>query len=115
MNYQIWLLNSWHWFFYLLLDRENALIVSIKTISEILGWSEPTVYRQIKILKDKNLVSIAKSGTSNIYFINSQVAWTTYGNKKEYSKFNANVLISKSEQEYRIKANKFKQIDLKAL
>lgn len=58
---------------------------------------------------------IAKSGTSNIYFINSQVAWTTYGNKKEYSKFNANVLISKSEQEYRIKANKFKQIDLKAL
>lgn len=97
------------------MDRENALIVSIKTISEILGWSEPTVYRQIKILKDKNLVSIAKSGTSNIYFINSQVAWTTYGNKKEYSKFNANVLISKSEQEYRIKANKFKQIDLKAL
>ena len=48
---------------------------------------------------------------NNIYFINSQVAWTTYGNKKEYSKFNANVLISKSEQEYRIKANKFKQIE----
>ena len=94
------------------MDRENALIVSIKTISEILEWSEPTVYRQIKTLKDKNLISIAKSGTSNIYFINSQVAWTTYGNKKEYSKFNANVLISKSEQEYRIKANKFKQIDL---
>ena len=94
------------------MDRENALIVSIKTISEILEWSEPTVYRQIKTLKDKTLISIAKSGTSNIYFINSQVAWTTYGNKKEYSKFNANVLISKSEQEYRIKANKFKQIDL---
>ena len=35
------------------MDRENALIVSIKTISEILEWSEPTVYRQIKTLKDK--------------------------------------------------------------
>ena len=64
------------------MDRENALIVSIKTISEILEWSEPTVYRQIKVLKEKNLITIAKSGTSNIYFINSQVAWTTYGNKK---------------------------------
>lgn len=94
------------------MDRENALIVSIKTISEILEWSEPTVYRQVKTLKEKNLITIAKSGTSNIYFINSQIAWTTYGNKKEYSRFNANVLISKSEQEYRIKASKFKQIDL---
>ena len=94
------------------MDRENALIVSIKTISEILEWSEPTVYRQIKVLKEKNLITIAKSGTSNIYFINSQVAWTTYGNKKEYSRFNASILISKSEQEYRIKASKFKQLDL---
>lgn len=94
------------------MDRENALIVSIKTISEILEWSEPTVYRQIKTLKEKNLITTAKSGTSNIYFINSQVAWTTYGNKKEYSRFNASVLISKSEQEYRIKASKFKQLDL---
>ena len=94
------------------MDRENALIVSIKTISEILEWSELTVYRQIKVLKEKNLITIAKSGTSNIYFINSQVAWTTYGNKKEYAKFNASVLISKSEQEYRIRASKFKQLDL---
>lgn len=94
------------------MDTQNALMVSVKAMSEILEWSEPTVYRQIKTLKEKNLITIAKSGTANIYFINSQIAWSTYGNKKEYSKFSANVLISKTEQNYRIKSSKFKQLDL---
>ena len=94
------------------MDRENALIVSIETISELLEWSRPTVCRKIKFLKDKNFISTARTGNSNIYFINANVAWSTYGNKKEYAKFKASVLISKSEQEYRIKATKFKQLDL---
>ena len=94
------------------MDRENALIVSIETISELLEWSRPTVCRKIKFLKEKNFITTARTGNSSIYFVNANIAWSTYGNKKEYSKFNANVLISKSEQEYRIKANKFKQIDL---
>ena len=93
------------------MDRENALIVSIKTISEILEWSEPTVYRQIKVLKEKfnhncqirNIKYLFHKFTSCLDYIRKQ---------KEYAKFNASVLISKSEQEYRIRASKFKQLDL---
>lgn len=94
------------------MDRENALIVSIETIAELLEWSRPTVCRKIKFLKDKNFITSSRTGNSNIYFINANVAWTTYGNKKEYAKFKASVLISKSEQEYKIKSSKFKQLDL---
>lgn len=94
------------------MDQENALIVSVETISEMLEWGVATVYRQIKILKDKQLINVGKTGTSNIYFINANVAWATYGNKKNYAKFKASVLISESEQKYRAKASKFKQLDL---
>ncbi len=94
------------------MDRENALIVSIETISELLEWSRPTVCRKIKFLKEKNFITTARTGNSSIYFVNANIAWSTYGNKKEYAKFKASVLISKSEQEYRIKASKFKQLDL---
>lgn len=94
------------------MDRENALIVSIETISELLEWSRPTVCRKIKFLKEKNFITTARTGNSSIYFVNANIAWSTYGNKKEYAKFKASVLISKSEQEYRIKSTKFKQLDL---
>ena len=32
--------------------------------------------------------------------------------KREYAQFKANVFVSKSEQEYKIKSSKFKQLDL---
>lgn len=94
------------------MDRENALIVSIETMSEMLEWSTATIYRKLKVLRDNNFLTSQRTGNSSIYFINANVAWTTYGNKKQYAKFKANVLISKSEQEYRLKSSKFKQLDL---
>lgn len=94
------------------MDRDNALIVSQECMSEILGWSIPTIKRKIQVLKEKNFISTKRTGNSSIYFINANVAWSTYGNKKEYAHFKANVIISKSEQDYRIKASKFKQLDL---
>ena len=39
----------------------------------------------------------SKSGTSNVYIVNPDVAWTSYGNQKQYCKFQANVLLSSSE------------------
>ena len=66
----------------------------------------------VGLVKEKNFITTARTGNSSIYFVNANIAWSTYGNKKEYSRFNASILISKSEQEYRIKASKFKQLDL---
>ena len=45
-------------------------------------------------------------------FVNANIVWTSYANKREYAQFKANVFVSKSEQEYKIKSSKFKQLDL---
>ncbi len=94
------------------MDQENALLVSRETMSEILGWSVETIKRKIKVLKDLKFIDVLKSGTSNVYVINANIAWTTYGNKKDYAKFRASVLVSRTEQEYKAKTSKFKQLDL---
>ena len=61
------------------------------------GKSSRTVTRCIKELYDGGYVDILKSGTSNVYIINQAIAWTSYGNQKQYCKFNGNILISASE------------------
>lgn len=94
------------------MDRDNALIVSIETMAELMEWSIATINRKIKVLKDKQFITSQRTGNSSIYFINANIAWTTYANKKEYAKFKANVLISKSEQQYKVTSSRFKQLDL---
>lgn len=94
------------------MDHTNSLVVSRDAIAEILELSVPTVDRKLKFLKEKNFISVIKSGTSNIYTVNSKIAWTTYANKKQYAKFTSNVLVSRTEQNYQIRGSKFKQLDL---
>jgi DNA-binding transcriptional ArsR family regulator len=95
------------------MDNTNSLIVSRDAIAEILEMSVPTVDRKLKFLRDKNFITVIKSGTSNIYTVNSKIAWTTYANQKQYAKFTSNVLVSRTEQDYKIKSNKSpKQLDL---
>jgi len=86
-------------FLILHMDTENCLIVSGETLAECLGWSLRTVRSKVKVLYDLQMIDILKSGNTNIYCINSNLAWSTYANKKQYAKFRARVLISKSEQE----------------
>ena len=85
------------------MDQSNSLIVSRETIGEILGMSIATVDRKLKFLKDNNFITTIKSGVSSIYMINANIAWSTYGNMKKYAQFKASVLISKTEQDYKIK------------
>lgn len=94
------------------MDRENALVASRDVLAELLEFSVPTVDRKIKVLKDKQFLDVVKSGTSNIYLVNSSIAWTTYGNKKQYSKFSATVLVGKSEQQYRSKSSNKRQLEI---
>lgn len=94
------------------MDRENALVASRDVLAELLEFSVPTIDRKIKVLKDKQFLDVVKSGTSNIYLVNSSVAWTTYGNKKQYSKFRATILVGKSEQELRSKSSNKRQLEI---
>lgn len=79
-------------------DRYNAIICSSAVLEEALGYSRPTVARAIKFLKDNNFIDIKKSGTTNIYLINKEISWKSWGNNFKYAEFGANVLISENEQ-----------------
>ena len=80
------------------MNKMNAIIASYKVIQEVLGLSQPTVARSIKYLKEKGFIAIYKSGSSNVYVINNNLVWTNYGNKIQYCKFPAEVILSASEQ-----------------
>ena len=97
------------------MDGTNALAVSNVALSELLQVTTRTIQRAVKYLKDSGLICVLKTGTSNVYIVNPEVAWTSYGNQKQYCKFKANVLLSSSENAEYLKNPKatthFKTID----
>jgi predicted transcriptional regulator len=102
------------------MDEYNAVMCSYKVLQEVLETSKATIQRNIQILKDKGYIAVLKSGTSNVYAINDSVYWKSWGNKKQYSKFPANVVLAMSEQDddYQISfaeigAERHKEVKLK--
>lgn len=99
------------------MDIYNAVVCSYKVLQEYFDISQDTVRRSIKLLKEKKYIEVYKSGTSNIYAVNKEIAWSSWGNNYKYGKFGANIILSESEQEERvqaqIKAEKVKQLSLK--
>lgn len=86
------------------MDDYNAVICSYKVLQETFDISQVTVARAIKILKDKKYIEVYKTGTSNIYAVNKNIAWNSWGTNFQYAKFGANIILSESEQEESIKA-----------
>lgn len=80
------------------MDQENTLIVSMTTLSEIFNVSRVTIDKRVRVLKERNFIDVYKSGNTNVYAINAEIAWKTWENKREYAQFRSSVLISKSEQ-----------------
>lgn len=97
------------------MDGYNALMASYQVFVDYTGKSRVTCSKAIKWLYDNGYLDILKSGTSNVYIINQDIAWTSYGNQRKYCKFNGNVLVSAEENKdwfYRYqKRNKFKKLD----
>ena len=79
------------------MDGTNALCVSNIALQELLSCGKATVCRAVKHLKDNGWVCVLKSGTSNVYIVNPEVAWTSYGNQKQYCQFTSSVLLSSTE------------------
>lgn len=95
------------------MDGKNALMASYQVFVDYLDVSPSTVKRAIKLLYDNGFVDILKSGTSNVYIVNQDVAWTSYGNQKKMCKFNGNVLVSAVENKdyfYRNQNDRFKTL-----
>lgn len=81
------------------MDSYNAVMCSQIVLQEKFNVSRTTVARAIKLLKDKQYIEIYKSGTSNIYAVNKEIAWNSWGNNYKHGKFGANIILSESEQE----------------
>lgn len=80
------------------MDQKNALVCSMNVFCEALGFSRQTISRAIKILRERQFIDVKKSGTTNVYLLNSELAWKSWGNGYKYAEFNANVLLSASDQ-----------------
>lgn len=97
------------------MDGMNSLCVSQQALTELLGFSRQTISKSTKYLKDNGWICVLKSGSSNVYIINPEVAWTSYDNQKQYCKFQSNILLSASENNEYLKSaqafSRFKTID----
>lgn len=81
-------------------DRRNALVASYGTMSKGLNLAERTIRNSIGYLKEKNLITVLKSGTTNVYVLNDQIIWKDTADRKDkFSQFSAEVIITASEQE----------------
>lgn len=94
------------------MDGYNAVVCSYQVLQEYFDVSKPTITRAVKLLKERNYIDVHKSGTSNVYTVNKQIAWNSWGNHFKYAKFGANIIISESEQTAQIKTLRHKEVAL---
>ena len=86
------------WFIAKQMDGYNALIASYAVFQEALNMSIPTIARGVKVLKEKGILHIKKSGSANVYIMNPDLIWKSWSNNKQYCEFPAKVILSASEQ-----------------
>lgn len=79
------------------MNRTNAVVMSQKTMGQILGYSRATLSRGIALLKRENWMQTVSIGSANGYILNSKVLWRDHGGKR-YASFFAEVIVSEDEQ-----------------
>lgn len=88
----------------------NKVMMSQKAIMEYFGLSRSTVARSITVLKKQGFIYILKSGTSNVYILNDDLVWKSWGKNHQYCEFPVNVILSMSEQtDYKKNFSKLKK------
>lgn len=80
-------------------DRFNAIMCSPKVLEEALGLSQATIYRAINVLREEKFIDVKKSGGSNVYLLNKELVWKSWGTNFKYAEFGAKIILSESEQE----------------
>lgn len=80
-------------------NNYNAVIVSQKSLGLIFKRTTKTINLAIKVLKEHNFINIKKDGRGNMYFINSNLVWKSYGSNYKFAEFNAKIIFSQEEVE----------------
>lgn len=95
------------------MDHRNALACSYSVFEDYFGVSKDTIRRALKLLRENGFIDVLKMGTSNVYLINTEIAWSSWDNQKQYAQFDGKMLVSKKENkdyEYRTQFDKFKAL-----
>lgn len=98
------------------MDNYNAIMCSYKVLEEALGYKRNALSKAVNLLKEHHYIDVKKSGTSNIYFINKELYWKSWGTNYKYAEFGAKIIISESEQENendetkKVKSEKIRQL-----
>ena len=101
------------------MDNYNALICSYKILQETFEVSHSTVARAIKLLQEHKYLHVAKSGTTNVYMVNKELYWHSYGTNYARAEFGAKIIISADEQdteykeEIQTQIKKYKAVEIK--
>lgn len=75
----------------------SGIIISAPALARQMNISERSAKSATAILRDMKFVQILKSGNTNVYIVNSRVAWQ--GNRgMRYASFNAQLLVDEQEQ-----------------
>lgn len=75
----------------------NGIVISAPALARQMEISERTAKSAIAVLRDAKFVQILKSGNTNVYIVNSRVAWQ--GNRgMRYASFNAQIVVDEGEQ-----------------
>lgn len=95
------------------MDNRNALACSYAVFEDYFGKSKMTIYRGIKTLEENGFIDILKMGTSNVYLVNQDLAWTDKNTSKKFAKYDGKILVSKKENkdyEYRNQFDRLKSL-----
>lgn len=98
LTHQNGLAGSIFFFFCENMNGNNSIACSYKVLEEYFGASRMSVYRAIKLLKERNFIDISKMGNVNVYHLNEQLVWRKAKNKRKYAKFSATIILSEEEQ-----------------
>lgn len=58
------------------MGRDNALVCSMQPLIEHFEKSRQTISKKVSLLRRRGYLGIAKTGTTNVYLINAEIAWT---------------------------------------
>ena len=98
------------------MDYNNSLCCSQEVFMDYFSISRATVARAIKLLRETGFIYVYKIGTSNVYVVNPEIYWSSYGDREQFCKFEGVMLANKKTTKdyiYKNQFNKVKKLDLK--
>ena len=93
--------NAMALFFFLcrcMRDRSNTLVASAPALMQFTGMRKTALFAAIKALKERRIIDVRKSGTTNVYCMNAKVVWRWGNHEKHYAAFETLALLTLDEQ-----------------